>query len=991
MKKMYLLLFAALICSGNLFAQLYGQTFGQTGLVDLEFGNKGIITDSYSVTANMNGHTSVLQPDGKFIMAGGNSSNQVTLMRYTQNGWLDNSFGTNGKSLISSPPGSNLGGISASLAVQTNGKIIYASGSSGKITLVRLKPNGTFDSSFGINGISYSPTVALWGSTVGKVIVKADGKIVTAGTGYYNVNTPYFEVAQFLPNGKLDSSFAVNGFFHYSAGAGGAGHSLALLPNDHIIVAGIRFPLGVMAGVNLKPNGVIDSSYGTNGVVTCQAFLNNKALYCRVSLQNDNKVLLLGCGIWSGNRKGIGLGRFNINGKPDSAFAYLGTLTTTFENFGDSPQGVNEQFDGTLVISGYSNVSSNKFAMMRLKSNGTTDTTYGRLGKVLTAVPGNGGVIDNSFMQPDGKIVLTGSTKLNNVYSFVAGRFVVTPNPHYNTLKGYTYLDMNSNGVKDSTEAFAQNIKYTIVKSALDSITVQSSDGRFLADILDTGTYVSNTVLAAPAYYTAPTPVNHITSNTTYFNVDSVAFSIMPLPGVTDVCISLTPCTPARIGGNVLYGISYKNIGTAISDGTIEFIKDSNLIFSWATITPSSVSGDTIRWNYNNLIPQESGWIVVHMSLPIPPAISLGDTVYSTATITPNNTDVNPPNNFAFLQQIATYSYDPNNKLESHGGKITAAKVAAGEYLTYTINFQNTGNDYAANVFIRDTLSNKLDWSTLQMISASHDYQLTMNNGKCFWAFNNINLLDSATNPAASQGYLTYMVKPKANVQIGDVINNTAAIYFDYNLPIFTNTEMTTVVAETFPLKLLSFTARKQDKTNLLNWATAQEINVDHFEIERSTIGRDFNKIGVVISESAVGSSHNYSYTDNNPFASPLSNSVGEGPGVRYYRLKMIDKDGQFTYSPIRQININHSTLNIAIFPNPAKDKLQLQIDSDKRLALKMDIITQDGKVVLSSNVSTTEGIILRSINISALQSGMYFLRVTSGESEQTVIKFEKL
>ncbi len=178
------------------------------------------------------------------------------------------------------------------------------------------------------------------------------------------------------------------------------------------------------------------------------------------------------------------------------------------------------------------------------------------------------------------------------------------------------------------------------------------------------------------------------------------------------------------------------------------------------------------------------------------------------------------------------------------------------------------------------------------------------------------------------------------------------------------------------PLTLLSFTAKKQDKTNLLQWTTTQEINVYRFEVERSFDGREFAKIGTV-----KAGQTKYSFSDEKP----------ETRNINYYRLKMIDKDGQFTYSPIRQITTNNSPLTISIYPNPAKDKLQLQIDSERKLALKMDIITQDGKVVLSSNISATEGSILRSLNISRLQSGPYFLRITSGENEQSVMKFEKV
>ena len=238
---------ATLLIGGNTFAQIYGQTFGQTGLVDAEFANNGIILESYSATANMNGHTSVLQPDGKMIMAGGNGNNEVTLVRYNTEGYTDNGFGTNGKVVITAPAGNTLGGANASLTVQTDGKIIYASNANGKIALAKLKANGTLDSTFGTAGLSYTQLGPLWYSNIGKVIVKPDGKILIGGTGTYNITSPYFEVVQFLSNGTLDPSFGTGGIFHYSAGPSGSCYSIALMPNDHVIVGGIRFPIGVMA------------------------------------------------------------------------------------------------------------------------------------------------------------------------------------------------------------------------------------------------------------------------------------------------------------------------------------------------------------------------------------------------------------------------------------------------------------------------------------------------------------------------------------------------------------------------------------------------------------------------------------------------------------------------------------------------------------------------------------------------------------------------
>ena len=193
-----------------------------------------------------------------------------------------------------------------------------------------------------------------------------------------------------------------------------------------------------------------------------------------------------------------------------------------------------------------------------------------------------------------------------------------------------------------------------------------------------------------------------------------------------------------------------------------------------------------------------------------------------------------------------------------------------------------------------------------------------------------------------------------------------------------------------------AFTARKQDKSNLLNWTTANETNVDQFIVERSANGspdshREFSKIGTV-----KAGTNNYSFTDNTPLKA-----------TNYYRLKMLDKDGQLTYSPIRMIN-NSGTFSINIYPNPAKDNLQIQIDSDRKTTLQLKVLSMDGKAILSNSVDAKEGSILRSINISALSKGTYFLKVLSlnpllenpplpvpyslqGEGrEAQVVKFEK-
>src|SRR5690606_18807090 len=116
-------------------------------------------------------------------------------------------------------------------------------------------------------------------------------------------------------------------------------------------------------------------------------------------------------------------------------------------------------------------------------------------------------------------------------------------------------------------------------------------------------------------------------------------------------------------------------------------------------------------------------------------------------------------------------------------------------YLDYLIRFQNTGTASAINVRILDTLHPKLDWSTLVPISASHDYYVHITNGnQVEFIFDDINLPHEGSNEPESHGFVAYKIKPKSDVQVGDIISGDAAIYFDFNPPIITNMVLTEIV-----------------------------------------------------------------------------------------------------------------------------------------------------------------------------------------------------
>ena len=389
-----------------------------------------------------------------------------------------------------------------------------------------------------------------------------------------------------------------------------------------------------------------------------------------------------------------------------------------------------------------------------------------------------------------GKYYVTGNTSSNN--GDVSGShkegnkmWVVQLGPS-NIIKGNVFIDANRNGIKDPGEGAYDDV---IVKSEKNNYARWSIpfNGRFTTDV-DTGSFTTTITLEHP-YYTA-VPVSKQTTFTGYFQVDSIDFAMQPAPGKRDLEVNIFNTGASRPGFNSYHHINYKNLGTdTIAFGKVYMFKDSNTIFVSAIPAPDDIMGDTLSWNYSNLLPNNGGSIAITLNIKAPPKVNAGDTLKHWVSIEPDANDLVPGNNRDSIRRITTGSFDPNDKSENHAGYISMASVANREALSYVINFQNVGTDTAFTIVVRDTLSDKLDWNTLQIVGASHSSSLQIIDGnKCVWTFNNINLPPVGTNEPLSHGYIAYSIKPKASVLEADIIKNSAAIYFDYNLPVITNT-----------------------------------------------------------------------------------------------------------------------------------------------------------------------------------------------------------
>ncbi len=147
--------------------------------------------------------------------------------------------------------------------------------------------------------------------------------------------------------------------------------------------------------------------------------------------------------------------------------------------------------------------------------------------------------------------------------------------------------------------------------------------------------------------------------------------------------------------------------------------------------------------------------------------------------------DAHPGDNVFHLFRQVTGSYDPNDKTSLPPANVLPLTANTMQYL---VRFQNTGTDTAFEAMVIDTFDARFDLLTLETLAASHDFDLTLQApGIARWTFTDILLPDSTTNEPGSHGFVHFSIKTKDDVAVGDSLRNDAAIYFDFNEPVFTN------------------------------------------------------------------------------------------------------------------------------------------------------------------------------------------------------------
>ena len=349
------------------------------------------------------------------------------------------------------------------------------------------------------------------------------------------------------------------------------------------------------------------------------------------------------------------------------------------------------------------------------------------------------------------------------------------------------FYDSNNNGIKDPDEL---PFDYGLFNFTINGGAIQNgygSNGTYL--IFDTNpdnVYALSYSIYAnyQAFYQCTTSYNNVNingSNTYYFPVTALN------PDYQDLSVVILTYQPPRAGENHFVMVRYRNNSpNIVPNGTITFTKD-NAVSMVSTSPSSTINGTGFVYDFTNLMPFEQRDIYVTMYTPPLPTVQINQPITHIVNIAPTTNDANLANNTFSLTQHVVAAYDPNDKMEAHGERIVFADYNPDEEFTYTIRFENEGNIYAINVRVTDELDAKIDETTVRMVAASHDYQLIREGNMLTWRFNNINLPVSVPGTTIGHGFITFSVKMKPGIQLGDTVPNKASIYFDTNPPIITN------------------------------------------------------------------------------------------------------------------------------------------------------------------------------------------------------------
>lgn len=470
------------------------------------------------------------------------------------------------------------------------------------------------------------------------------------------------------------------------------------------------------------------------------------------------------------------------------------------------------------------------------------------------------------------------------------------PDSCFNVVQGVVYDDVNGNCVQDAGEPVMPN---RLIDFTPGGATMTDANGAYEYR-LGIGTFDIETYTGRWQQVACPVGGTHTVAFTNVGNVANNLDFAVHTDSVQELAV-YTYHQRVKVGDTTYHYLRVINNGNKTMSGTLNWVHDS--IFDIVSSNPAMASYNatthTGSWNFFNLAPYQS--LTYRVNTSTDSTTGLGVWFTNTATVLPIVGDSIPSNNVSTRTDTTRGPYDPNDKLVTPAGMGALGLIEQSEQqMTYTVRFQNTGTDTAIYVRVRDTIdTNVLDIMSFQPILESFPYSLTIENDEVLvFQFNNINLPDSATDFNGSQGFVTFSMNHKGTLPIGSQIRNSAAIFFDFNSPIITNSTLNTIFA--YPELALGGDTTICEGDPVMAFISSPGLPPYRFDWSDGTTDPN-NATG--LSQTAVNGSGNYQVTITDALGIQASGSVL----VTAAPLA----DAAFSYSPVGLTVAFNNTSNV--------------------------------------------------------------------------------
>lgn len=569
----------------------------------------------------------------------------------------------------------------------------------------------------------------------------------------------------------------------------------------------------------------------------------------------------------------------------------------------------------------------------------------------------------------------------------------LTENPYQS--KGSVFYDHNHDGVKNGLDYGLNLVKINSTPTEQFALTRNDGSFRFNFDSNLLGSYTLVPEIDTLNWsYSIGGNGYLVDVNTPVLNSDSLDYGIFPIANIDSLNIDLTGGFP-RCNSIVNYFATIRNVGTTNSLVKLDLNLSTDLNFVSASLTPDSISGTHCYWHFDSIDCFSNKYLSVQVEFP--DFTSMGNTINSTLSASVIDGSTVTFNSIDTLSQVIVCAYDPNDKVgfpigEGNEGIISQSQ----DYLDYLVRFQNTGNDTALNITIRDFIDTNLVYPEIEVLASSHNLSVEINQtNEIKFVFNNINLPDSSTDYSGSNGFVKYRIPLKDSLFFGTPIKNTAYIYFDYNPPISTNTTLHTIerpatfsfISDTVcgsylsPSGNFNLTTSGIIQDTINNWYQGDSIITIDVVIILSPVISIINETQLSVQGGDLNTNWQWIYCDSIIINGETNNIFNVSENGSYSVIMSnnvcIDTSSCILFDNLEILSNNEE---FYVFPNPFHDYLKI---SSKLIFNHFVIYSNDGQLIDEKFISPTNEF---QYNFKG-NDGMYFIRIDFENSESKVLK----